>query len=276
MTYAGHMPALVSLAAQGWAIAAAVMLLAWLAHLRLRNAGVVDLGWVVSVCLLAVWDAIAAARNGAPLRGWIVAAAIGVWGARLGLYLLRDRVLGQPEDGRYADLRARRSPAAALRFFPFFQAQALLAVVFSLPALLVAFNTAERLSVLERMALLLWAVACTGEAIADRQLERFKARASARGRTCRDGLWRYSRHPNYFFEWLIWVALALFALESPWGPVALICPALMLFLLFRVTGIPATEAQALRTKGDDYRRYQETTSVFIPWPPREAHDLHRA
>ena len=120
------------------------------------------------------------------------------------------------------------------------------------------------------LTVLLWAVALTGEAVADRQLARFKARPSSRGRTCREGLWRYSRHPNYFFEWLVWVAYALFALASPYGALALICPVVMLYLLFRVTGIPATEAQALRSKGDDYRRYQATTSVFVPWFPRSA------
>jgi len=78
-------------------------------------------------------------------------------------------------------------------------------------------------------------------------------------------LWNYSRHPNYFFEWLIWVAFALFALGSPYGYLGLVSPLLMLFFLFRVTGIPATEAQALRTKGEDYKQYQQTTSAFVPW-----------
>ena len=159
---------------------------------------------------------------------------------------------------------------ASLDFFWFFQAQALAAVVFSTPALIAAVNREPRIASLEIVALLLWAVALTGEALADRQLERFKARASSRGRTCREGLWRYSRHPNYFFEWLIWVAYALFALASPGGALALTAPALMLYLLFRVTGIPATEAQAIRSKGDDYRRYQATTSVFVPWFPGSA------
>jgi steroid 5-alpha reductase family enzyme len=103
------------------------------------------------------------------------------------------------------------------------------------------------------------------------QLNAFKANAANRGKTCRAGLWKYSRHPNYFFEWLIWVAFCLFAIDSKYGYLALFPPALMLYFLFRVTGIPATEAQALRTRGEDYRRYQETTSVFVPWFPRKKH-----
>ena len=89
-----------------------------------------------------------------------------------------------------------------------------------------------------------------------------------RDRSCDRGLWRYSRHPNYFFEWLIWIAYALFAFASPLGPIAAACPLLMLYLLFRVTGIPLAEAQALRTRGEGYRRYQQSTSAFIPWFPR--------
>jgi steroid 5-alpha reductase family enzyme len=104
--------------------------------------------------------------------------------------------------------------------------------------------------------------------VADSQLQSFKSNPANRSATCRVGLWRYSRHPNYFFEWLIWVAFAVFAMGSPYGYVAAFAPLLMLFFLFRVTGIPATEAQALRSKGDDYRQYQRTTSAFVPWFPR--------
>ena len=82
------------------------------------------------------------------------------------------------------------------------------------------------------------------------------------------GLWRYSRHPNYFFEWLVWIAYAMFALASPWGWISLACPAVMLYFLLRVTGIPATEAQALKSRGDDYREYQRTTSAFVPRRPK--------
>jgi steroid 5-alpha reductase family enzyme len=121
--------------------------------------------------------------------------------------------------------------------------------------------------------LALWAVAFAGELTADMQLEAFKQRPGTSGRTCRDGLWRYSRHPNYFFEWLIWCAFFLVALPAPWGATAVICPAMMLYFLFRVTGIPATEAQALRTRGEDYRKYQATTSVFVPWFPRRPGDI---
>ncbi len=114
---------------------------------------------------------------------------------------------------------------------------------------------------------MLWLVAMCGEALADFQLDRFRSQPGNKGRTCREGLWEYSRHPNYFFEWLVWVAFFAFATGTPDGWITIYCPALMLFFLFKVTGIPATEAQALKSRGGEYREYQRTTSVFVPLPP---------
>jgi steroid 5-alpha reductase family enzyme len=111
----------------------------------------------------------------------------------------------------------------------------------------------------------LWLIAVAGEAVADAQLAAFRADASNKGKTCRAGLWRYSRHPNYFFEWTHWLAYAVM-LPEDWR--VWVSPALMLYFLLRVSGIPATEAQALRSRGEDYRRYQRETSMFVPWPPQ--------
>src|SRR6185436_3021099 len=111
-----------ALALIGWTATAALMLALWVWHLRIRNAGVVDFGWAASVALLAVLDA--ALGPGYAPRRWLIAGMMGVWGARLAVYLLRDRILGRPEDSRYADLRQRRRPVTAFAFFPFFQAQA--------------------------------------------------------------------------------------------------------------------------------------------------------
>ncbi len=255
------------LAAFGWLLSAVTMGLLWLIARLIKNAGVVDVGWTYLVAGLAVVYALFGTGSGQ--RRALVAAMFIIWGARLGTYLLRDRVLGRPEDGRYADLRQSWGPKAESRFFWFFQAQALAAVFFAVPALLPSLNAAPRLTVVELAAAALWALALAGESAADLQLRQFKARPEHRGRTCRAGLWRYSRHPNYFFEWLIWVAYALFAISSPLGWVAIACPAVMLFLLFRVTGIPATEAQAIRSRGQDYLEYQATTSAFVPWWPRD-------
>jgi steroid 5-alpha reductase family enzyme len=244
-----------------------LMLLLWLIHLPLRNAAIVDAGWAGGLALLGALYAVMGA-GWAPRRVMIAAMAL-VWGLRLALYLLFTRVIGQPEEGRYVQLRREWRNHLALKFLLFFQFQALLCLILATPFLLASSNSKPALSIFECAAAFLWLVAMAGEITADAQLNAFKSNAANRGKTCRTGLWKYSRHPNYFFEWLIWVAFALFAMTSPYGYLGLVSPLLMLFFLFRVTGIPATEAQALRTKGEDYRRYQETTSAFVPWFPRE-------
>jgi steroid 5-alpha reductase family enzyme len=125
-------------------------------------------------------------------------------------------VIGHKEEGRYVELRSRWQTNLGLKFFLLFQAQAILDIVLSLPFLLVAREGGE-IGFIEAIAVALWAVAIVGEAAADYQLARFKRTATSRGRVCDVGLWRCSRHPNYFFEWLIWVAYALYASTVPLG-----------------------------------------------------------
>ena len=255
-----------SLVGSAWGAVALLMFVLWVVHLVIRNAAIVDAGWAFGIPLAAAVFAWRVEGDG--LRYGLLLAMTGIWGARLGLYLLFTRVLGQPEEGRYRELRRRWATRLPLRFFLFFQVQGLIDVFLSLPALIVALNPAPGLSAFEIAGFLAWAVGVVGEVAADRQLHRFKQDPASAGRTCAVGLWRYSRHPNYFFEWLVWVGYAVYALGSPFGWLALACPALMLYFLFRVTGIPATEEQALRTRGEDYRLYQQTTSAFVPWFPR--------
>jgi steroid 5-alpha reductase family enzyme len=254
------------LVGSGWALAALVMLALWLLQRRTGNAGVVDVGWAGATGALAVLYAVLG--DGDPVRRLTLGFLGATWGGRLAWHLLRDRVLGRPEEGRYVTLRRQWSPHADRAFFFFYQAQALAAVALSLPFALAATASTRFPAPGDAVAAILIVIGVVGESVADRQLAAFKRDPAGRGRTCRRGLWRYSRHPNYFFEWLIWVAFAVFAMGSPYGYVAVFAPLLMLFFLFRVTGIPATEAQALRSKGDDYRRYQQTTSAFVPWFPR--------
>jgi steroid 5-alpha reductase family enzyme len=121
---------------------------------------------------------------------------------------------------------------------------------------------------LQNLGLGIWVIAFLGELTSDAQLARFKKDPKNKGRVCDVGLWRYSRHPNYFFEWLIWMSFATVASSAQWGYVGFVSPALILYFLLRVTGIPATEEQALRSKGEAYRKYQRTTSVFVPWFPK--------
>jgi steroid 5-alpha reductase family enzyme/uncharacterized protein (DUF2062 family) len=254
------------LATVGMVIVAAMMLVLWIIHLLIRNAAIVDVGWAAGLGILALFYALSG--PGYPARKWAIASMAGFWGLRLAGYLLLARVVGHKEEGRYVQLRKDMKTNTALRFLFFFEFQALLDVVLSLPFLLACLNTRAPLGTAEKTAAAIWLIAIFGEAFADQQLSNFKRNPANQGKTFREGLWKYSRHPNYFFEWLIWVAYAVFALGSPWGWLGLLSPALILYFLLSATGIPATEAQALRTRGNEYRAYQRTTSSFVPWFPK--------
>lgn len=243
------------------------MFVLWTLHLIIKNAAIVDAGWALGLAMAAgFYNEI---LTGHEPRQFMVTLMAAGWGMRLGLHIFLTRVWGHEEEGRYRKLRESWGKAFPWKIFLFFQFQAILIVVFSIPFLLMCLNPSPKISILEWAALGLWAVGMIGEFLADWQLHVFKSNPAGHGRVCREGLWNYCRHPNYFFEWLIWCAFALSALAAPQGYLALICPILMLFFIFKLTGIPATEAQAIRTKGDDYREYQRTTSGFVPWFPKK-------
>lgn len=252
----------------GAAAVGLTMLVLWLIHLRTGNAAIVDVGWAGGLALLGVLYAVLA--GGFSVRAALVGAMAGIWGLRLASHLLFSRIIGHPEEGRYQELRRQWKTNIPFKFLIFYEFQALLCVVLAVPYLLAARNPAPALAPLEYAGIAVWVIAMAGEATADAQLEAFKKNKANQGRTCQSGLWNYSRHPNYFFEWLIWVAFALISLAAPDGYWGLISPALILYFLLRITGIPATEAQALRSRGEEYRRYQQTTSAFVPWFKRRA------
>lgn len=236
---------------------------------RIDNYGIVDIAWSYAFGAIAVFYALLG--PGWPARRALIAALTLVWSLRLGTHL-HVRVMGHHpvEDGRYRQLRKDWAVGFTRKMFWFFQMQAASVVLLGLAPLLAALNPAPAFHPLELAGAALWLVAVLGEAVADAQLAAFKRDPARRAGVCDVGLWRYSRHPNYFCEWLIWVSFALFALGSPHGWAALLGPAGILYLLLRVTGIPMTEEQSLRSRGDAYRRYQQTTSAFVPWFPRRA------
>jgi steroid 5-alpha reductase family enzyme len=248
----------------GWVAMAAMMAALWFLQRARHDAGVVDVGWTAGLGILAVLYA--TAGGGDPLRRALVAVMAGGWSLRLTCYLLADRIVGKPEDGRYRTLRARWGKRAQARFFLFFQGQAVADLVLSLP-FLAAMRGGVALGAAGLAGVVVWVVAVLGEALADAQLARFRADPATRGTTCRTGLWRFSRHPNYFFEWLHWWSYVPLALGSPAWWFSLVGPGLMLYLLLEVTGVPATEAHAVLSR-PDYAEYQRTTSAFVPWFPR--------
>jgi len=154
--------------------------------------------------------------------------------------------------------------------FLFFQIQGVLnAFILSIPTLVVSFNpSTEGLNLLEIIAVSIWVIGNIGEAKADLDLKNFISDPYNKGKVCRNGLWNYSRHPNYFFEWIIWISYFLFALNSPFGIVTIACPITMLYLLWYVTGIPLTEKISVRSKGEIYKRYQREVNAFFLAPPQ--------
>jgi steroid 5-alpha reductase family enzyme len=252
----------------GTVVVIVVMALLWGLGIRQHNFSYVDLGWSANFILLAV--VYGCLGDGDPIRRALFCGMYGVWALRLTLHLA-TRILGEPEEGRYVQLRAEWGVRGQLnlKFFGFFQFQALLNILLGLPLLLVVTNTAPSLRGLEIVGWIIWAIALLGESVADAQLKKFKQDPNNRGKVCDIGLWGWSRHPNYFFEWMIWISYAVFALASPWGWLGLGLPVLMLHFLINVTGIKATEEQALRSKGEVYRQYQREVSAFIPLPRKK-------
>jgi steroid 5-alpha reductase family enzyme len=249
-----------------WSLAALVMTAGWLWQRKHRNAGIVDVLWTSGIGGGAVLYA--ALLDGAPLPRALLGILAGLWSLRLALHLAR-RVFGEPEDGRYLQLREHWHGHQG-KMFLMFQFQALLIVLFSVPFLAVARNPAAMPTLWTVAGIAVWVASIAGESIADRQLARFRADPAHRGRTCRAGLWRYSRHPNYFFEWVHWFTYVALAVGSPLVWLSLAGPIVMYVFLRWVSGIPFTEAQALRTRGEDYRRYQQSTPLLFPWFPRPA------
>lgn len=232
---------------------------------RIRNYGLVDPCWALCVVLAA---ALHGHFGAAPFpRRAAVTAAVALWGLRHASLLLRHRVIGRPEEGRYVALRATWSPRV---FLGFFLAQGLLAALLSVPFLLATSDPSPTAHPSELVALAVFVLGFVGEVVADAQLAAWKRDPAHRGRTCRAGLWGWSRHPNYFFELVMWTAFALAATTAPWGVLAWTAPAGLALLILFVTGIPPTEAQAVRSRGDDYRAYQREVSALVPWPPRRA------
>jgi steroid 5-alpha reductase family enzyme len=241
-----------------------IMVLVWLWAHKIKNAGVVDIFWSYNFPVIAIILLLLA--PGFETRKLLICSMVIIAGFRLGTHLaVRITKHLDEEEGRYQQLRKEWAPNAERKFFFFFQFQAISNVLLAIPFFIITLNTSKQLLPIEYAGAGLWLISVLGEAIADAQLAAFKKDPANRGKICDTGLWGYSRHPNYFFEWLMWVSYFVFALASPYGYLAIISPAIILYLLLKVTGIPATEAQSLRSKGLTFKAYQQKTSVFIPW-----------
>ena len=252
----------------GVGMMALVFFSAWMWARRCDNYSLVDAVWAFGIGLTGVLWLILTGDG--TIKHWVAGGLITLWSLRLGWHLQRRIRRAHPhEDARYAKLREVWKGRVPSAFFWFFQAQGISVIVLALPFLLIGVDRDGSWSVWESVGLAVALIGIAGEGLADSQMSAFKTSNSDSKAVCQDGLWQYSRHPNYFFEAVIWIGFYLFACGSEWGWAMVHAPAMIIYLLLRVTGIPPTEAAAVSRKGDAYRRYQKTTSAFIPWPPRK-------
>jgi steroid 5-alpha reductase family enzyme len=255
-------------------IAAALCLImsgAWLIRERTGNSGWVDTTWTAGLGLVGIGAALLLPPHDFPPREMTVAVLIALWAARLGIHIAA-RSARIVDDPRYAKLAHDWGDRASWRMFVFLQQQALGSVPLALAVYLAAKNPAPAMRAQDWLGIAIVLIAVIGEAIADRQLRRFQSDPANRGEILDTGLWAWSRHPNYFFQWFGWLAWPVIAIDLsggyPYGWLALIGPAVMYWVLRYATGVPHLEAHMARTRGAAFEDYQRRTSLFFPAPPK--------
>lgn len=249
-----------------------VMAVGWIFQRAMNNGGWGDVFWTYgagATCALAAlvpFDGQAAPN----LRQMLVAALVALWSLRLGTYVA-VRVAKGAEDARYADLRKEWGARFQRSMFGLLIIQAPFTALLSISILLAAHNPAPTLHLQDFIGLLILVGSILGEGVADEQMKAFKADAANHGKVCDAGLWAWSRHPNYFFEFAGWLAYPVIAfdLHAPWSLAAVIAPVLMFVLLRFGTGVPPLEKAMLASKGDAYRRYQARVSPLLLLPPKQ-------
>lgn len=247
------------------AVVGALMTLTWLISLPIRNTGIVDIVWGFGFCVVAVTTR--ASADGVAGRQNLLTGLTVLWGLRLAGYLAW-RNIGKPEDYRYAAMRRRagaRWPVQSL--VTVFALQGLLLFVVALPIQLAQTTKSPSPGWLAGVGAALWLVGFIFESVGDFQLARFKGDPANAGRVMDRGLWRYTRHPNYFGDAVAHWGLFLVALSTPHGWLTALSPALMTFLLLRVSGVALLE-RSIGKRRPEYAEYQRRTSAFFPLPPK--------
>ena len=251
------------IALAGLATILTTLTLAWVISVKLQDAGIADVCWGSGFALLAWLYCLLSPTLTS--RSWVVAALVTLWGARLSLHIFR-RNHGKEEDPRYRAMRASHGPAFWWRsLFTVFWLQGAILWFVALP-LLVAVRAARpaALTAVDGLGVVLFVLGFGFEVVGDYQLKRFKAEPANRGHVLDHGLWRYTRHPNYFGDATLWWGLYTIAAATPGGWLTVLSPALMTFLLRRVSGVTLLE-QSLTTSKPGYRAYIARTPAFFPW-----------
>ncbi len=249
----------------------AVMAAAWRLQLTTGNTGWIDVFWTFGLGAVAILGSLVPTSDATwpHTRLIMVAILVAAWSLRLGWHILvRTRTVG--DDPRYRRLIVHWGKDSTRRMFWQLQKQAAVSLVLALSIVLAAQNPHPSLRAQDLLALAILMIAIVGEAIADHQLRRFKANPTNQNLVCDIGLWRWSRHPNYFFEWFCWLAYPLIAIDlsgyNSYGWLALLAPACMYWVLVYVSGIPPLEEHMLHSRGETFRAYQRRTRAFFPFP----------
>lgn len=246
-------------------IALAYMTLVFILALVKKNNGIVDIAWGLGFILVAT-AVFVLFGHGLP-RQWLALALVWTWGHRLALHIYR-RNRGREEDFRYAAWRRQWGKYFVIRSFAqIFMLQGVLLLLVIMPVLLIVGQEQPPLNLLDGLGLLVWLTGFFFETVGDRQLAVFIGDPANRGRLMSKGLWRFTRHPNYFGEAALWWGMGILALSAPRGWLGLFGPALITFLLLFVSGVPLLEK---KYRGrPDWEEYKKRTSMFIPWFPRK-------
>ncbi len=249
----------------GLAAVVALFTILWVASLIVRNSSIVDMWWGPGILVIGLTYFLT--TTGAPTRGRVVVALLALWAIRLAWHI-GARNIGHGEDFRYAKWRRERGASWWwFSYFKVFLLQSVIAWIISMPLYYaIEPSSPGGFTTVDVAAVILFAIGFLFEAIGDEQLRRFKAHPANKGRVMNTGLWRYTRHPNYFGEAVLWWGFGLFAVATGhW--VGLIGPAIMTWLLIRVSGVSLLE-QTLRETKPEYLGYIRSTSSFFPMPPK--------
>jgi steroid 5-alpha reductase family enzyme len=250
----------------------AVMAFAWLLQRRTGQSGWIDATWSFAIGAAGAFLALAPLDGGAPGARQVFVAAFAVAGAaRLGLHIIA-RSINAGEDPRYFELAVEWGADFPWRLFWFLQIQAGCAFLLSLAVFLAARNPVAFPAPTDIAGAVILVSAIAGEAWSDAMLARFRATRGPGRSVCMEGPWAWSRHPNYFFQWLNWAGFAVVAIDFsgawPQGWLAMLAPAFMYWLLAHVSGVPPLEKHMLASRGDAFRAYQARVNVFFPGPQK--------
>lgn len=244
-------------------ICSIVMIALWFLAFKIENLALVDLGWSFNFLFIILY-----LTFHIPIFSFlniVFFIMVASWSLRLGLYLFFARIYKKEEEGRYKKLREKWKSNLKFNFLLFYLMQAFTNVILSIPFFLV-YYLEDKILFNHIIGIGIFLIAFMGEAIADLQLYYFKKEPKNHNKVFKEGLWKYSRHPNYFFEILIWFSYGIFFLNTSYWYLGFFSFIVISFFILKITGIPATEEQNLSTKKEEYYQYIQTTSPLIPLP----------